>query len=46
MRRVGQDENRAAVAAVAAADLHLAGLAALRPRNSVNKGFKGLPLHT
>jgi hypothetical protein len=39
------DDNRAAVGAVAAADLHLAGLAVYGPRNSVDKVFKGLSLH-
>ena len=40
------DDNRAAVAAVAAPDLRLAGLAVYGPRNGVDKAFKGLRLHT
>ena len=39
------DDNRAAVRAVATADLHLAGLAVYGPRNAVDKVLKGLSLH-
>jgi hypothetical protein len=39
------DDNRAAVRAVAATEMPLAGLAAYGPRNAVDKVFKGLPLH-
>lgn len=43
----GNDEdNRAAVASVAAADLRLVGLAVYGPRNGVDRVCKGLPLHT
>jgi hypothetical protein len=46
MFKTGHDEaNRAAVRAVAADDLVLAGLAVYGPRNAVDKVFKGLPLH-
>jgi hypothetical protein len=39
------DDNRAVVRAVPAADLHLAGLAVYGPRNAVDKVCKGLALH-
>jgi hypothetical protein len=39
------DDNRAVVRAVAAADLQLAGLALHGPRNAVDKVFKGVTLH-
>jgi len=39
------DDNRAAVRAVAAADLRFAGLALHGPRNAVDKIFKGTTLH-
>jgi hypothetical protein len=39
------DDNRAAVRAVAADDLVLAGLAVYGPRNLIDKIFKGLALH-
>jgi hypothetical protein len=39
------DDNRAAVRAVVAADLHFAGLALHGPRNAVDKIFKGTTLH-
>jgi hypothetical protein len=39
------DDNRAVVRAVAAADLNLAGLALHGPRNAVDKVFKGATLH-
>jgi hypothetical protein len=39
------DDNRAAVAAVDAADLALAGLAVYGPRNALDKVVKGLRLH-
>lgn len=39
------DDNRAAVAAVAAGDLRLAGIAVYGPRNTVDKVMKGMPLH-
>jgi hypothetical protein len=46
MFKTGHDEdNRAAVLAVAAEDLVLAGLAVYGPRNLVDKMLKGLPLH-
>lgn len=46
MFRTGYDEaNRAAVAAVAAADLDLVGLALHGPRNAVDKVLKGAALH-
>ncbi|HEX4090434.1 MAG TPA: DUF2000 domain-containing protein [Trebonia sp.] len=46
MFKTGHDEaNRAAVAAVAADDLPLVGLAVYGPRNAVDKVMKGLPLH-
>lgn len=38
-------DNRAAVAAVEAEKLHLAGLALYGPRNSVDRATKGLRLH-
>ena len=42
----GHDEaNRAAVAAVASADLRLVGLALRAERNVVDKVLKGLSLH-
>ncbi|MEP9361949.1 DUF2000 domain-containing protein [Nocardioides sp. CN2-186] len=44
--RTGNDEdNRAAVAAVARADLDLVGLALHGPRNAVDKVVKGARLH-
>ncbi|GGO64752.1 DUF2000 domain-containing protein [Nonomuraea cavernae] len=46
MFKTGHDEdNRAAVRAVEAADLSLAGLAVHGPRNAVDKVLKGLALH-
>ena len=39
------DDNRAAVRAVRAADLRLAGIAVHGPRNAVDKVVKGMPLH-
>ena len=39
------DDNRAAVRAVPAADLQFAGLARHGPRNAVDKVFKGATLH-
>jgi len=39
------DDNRAAVRAVPAADLQFAGLALHGPRNAVDKIFKGATLH-
>jgi hypothetical protein len=39
------DDNRAAVATVPAAELNLAGLAVYGPRNDVDKVVKGMPLH-
>jgi hypothetical protein len=39
------DDNRAVVRAVAAADLQFAGLALYGPRNAVDKVFKGATLH-
>ena len=39
------DDNRAVVRAVAAADLQFAGLALHGPRNAVDKVFKGVTLH-
>jgi hypothetical protein len=39
------DDNRAVVRAVAAADLQFAGLALHGPRNAVDKVFKGATLH-
>ncbi|WP_159942446.1 MULTISPECIES: DUF2000 domain-containing protein [unclassified Nocardiopsis] len=39
------DDNRAAVLAVAAEDLDLVGLAVYGPRGDVDKVFKGLRLH-
>ena len=39
------DDNRAAVRAVMAADLRFAGLALYGPRNAVDKIFKGTTLH-
>ncbi|MDG4832207.1 DUF2000 domain-containing protein [Solwaraspora sp. WMMD1047] len=38
-------DNRAAVRAVARADLDLVGIAVFGPRNSVDKAFKGARLH-
>jgi hypothetical protein len=47
MFRTGNDEdNRAAVRAVPADEMCLAGLAAFGPRNAIDKIFKGLPLHS
>jgi hypothetical protein len=40
------DGNRAVVRAVAADDLHLAGVAVYGPRNAVDKVCKGLALHS
>jgi hypothetical protein len=40
------NNNRAAVVSVPAANLRLAGLAVHGPRNSVDKAFKGLTLHS
>jgi hypothetical protein len=40
------DDNRAAVRAVAAADLNLVGVAVYGPRNAVDKVFKGAVLHS
>ena len=46
MFTTGHDEdNRAVVRAVAAADLQFAGLALHGPRNAVDKVFKGATLH-
>ena len=39
------DDNRAAVQAVAAGELNLAGVAVHGPRNAVDKVFKGARLH-
>ena len=39
------DDNRAAVRAVASADLNLVGVAVYGPRNAVDKVFKGAALH-
>lgn len=39
------DDNRAAVRAVAASDLNLVGIAVFGPRNAVDKVCKGLVLH-
>ena len=39
------DDNRAVVRPVAAADLRFAGLALHGPRNAVDKVFKGVTLH-
>jgi hypothetical protein len=39
------DDNRAAVRAVPAGELALAGIAVHGPRNAVDKALKGLPLH-
>jgi hypothetical protein len=39
------DDNRAVVRAVAAADLQFAGVALYGPRNAVDKVFKGATLH-
>ncbi len=39
------DDNRAAVQAVAAGELNLAGVAVYGPRNAVDKVFKGARLH-
>jgi hypothetical protein len=39
------DDNRAAVRSVAAADLNLAGVAVYGPRNVVDKVLKGASLH-
>jgi len=47
MFETGYDEaNRAAVRAVSADQMLLAGLAVFGPRNAVDKVFKGLPLHS
>lgn len=46
MFATGHDaDNRAAVRAVEAEKLHLAGLALYGPRNAVDRTVKGLPLH-
>jgi hypothetical protein len=46
MFKTGHDaDNRAAVRAVAAADMPLVGLAVYGPKNAIDKIFKGLPLH-
>lgn len=46
MFATGNDrDNRAAVRAVATADLDLVGIAVHGPRNAVDKTFKGAPLH-
>ena len=46
MFSTGNDvDNRAVVAAVAGADLVLAGLALVGPRNAVDKSVKGAALH-
>jgi hypothetical protein len=39
------DDNRAAVQAVAAGELNLVGVAVHGPRNAVDKVFKGAKLH-
>ena len=39
------NDNRAAVQAVAAADLNLVGVAAYGPRNAIDKVFKGARPH-
>jgi hypothetical protein len=39
------DDNRAAVRAVMAGDLRLAGIAVYGPRNAVDKVMKGMTLH-
>jgi len=39
------DDNRAAVNAVATGELNLVGVAAYGPRNAVDKAFKGAKLH-
>ncbi|MFC6343358.1 DUF2000 family protein, partial [Nocardioides hankookensis] len=44
-RTGNDDDNRAAVAAVAGADLDLVGLAVHAPRNAVDKIVKGARLH-
>jgi hypothetical protein len=46
MFATGNDDNRAAVSAVTAPELRLAGIAVYGPRNSVDKAMKGLRLHT
>jgi hypothetical protein len=40
------DDNRAAVRAVASANLNLVGVAVYGPRNAVDKVFKGAALHS
>ena len=46
MFKTGNDQdNRAAVRAVRADEMNLAGLAVYGPRNAVDKVVKGLPLH-
>jgi hypothetical protein len=46
MFSTGNDEdNRAAVRAVDAAELRLAGIAVHGPRNAIDKIMKGIPLH-
>ena len=39
------DDNRAAISAVATDDLNLAGVAVFGPRNAIDKVFKGATLH-
>ena len=39
------DDNRAAVNAVAADDLNLVGVAVYGPRNAIDKVFRGATLH-
>ena len=39
------DDNRAAVQAVAAADLNLVGVAVYGPRNAIDKVFEGRQAH-
>jgi hypothetical protein len=39
------DDNRAVVRAVRAADLRFAGIAVHGPRNAIDKVLKGVPLH-
>lgn len=47
MFKTGNDaDNRAAVRAVAADEMSLAGLAVYGPRNALDKVLKGLPLHS
>jgi len=47
MFKTGNDQdNRAAVRAVAADEMSLVGLAAYGPKNAIDKIVKGLPLHS